>query len=470
MRRGSLQFKFGLSYILIIAAVLGVMNTYPLLVSQDMTFRAKQSTLQNSVSVMVSSLSGIDRLSAENVPDAMSASEATGISRILVVNDAGLVVYDSRETMDAVGRYAFYSEIVQALSGNDVFHCAYDGTSFKSRAASPVTYRNQTIGAVFAYEYDAEQAMLLRTLQTNLRTISLAVGAFVVLLSLVLSKMFTRSIEDVLAAIAHLREGAYGARAEVRGNDEIAEIAKEFNAMAARVQTNEDERRRFVSDASHELKTPLAGICLLTDSILQNEQMDSGTVREFLGDIREEAQRLSRITEHLLRLTRLDSNAVGAAERVLVAPVVERTVRMLSVIAQEKDVSLSCDIPRGCAVFATQDDLHEIVYNLMENAIKYNHAGGEVCVAACEDGNVCVITVEDNGVGIPEDDMERIFERFYRVDKMRSREAGGTGLGLSIVRDTARRRGGSVTAERREGGGTRFTVRLPLARGEGAGE
>ena len=245
MRRGSLQFKFGLSYILIILVVLGVMNTYPLLVSQDMTFRAKQSTLQSSVSVMVSSLSGIDRLSAENVSDAMSVSEATGISRILVVNDAGLVVYDSRETLDAVGRYAFYSEIVQALSGNDVFHCVYDGASFKSRAASPVTYRNQTIGAVFAYEYDAEQAMLLRTLQTNLRTISLAVGAFVVLLSLVLSKMFTRSIEDVLAAIARLREGAYGARAEVRGNDEIAEIAKEFNAMAARVQTNEDERRRF---------------------------------------------------------------------------------------------------------------------------------------------------------------------------------------------------------------------------------
>ncbi len=469
MRRGSLQFKFGLSYILIIVAVLGVMNTYPLLVSQDMTFRAKQSTLQSSVSVMVSSLSGIDRLSAENVSDAMSVSEATGISRILVVNDAGLVVYDSRETLDAVGRYAFYSEIVQALAGNDVFHCIYDGTSFKSRAASPVTYRNQTIGAVFAYEYDAEQAVLLRTLQTNLRTISLAVGAFVVLLSLVLSKMFTRSIEDVLAAIARLREGVYGARAEVRGNDEIAEIAKEFNAMAARVQTNEDERRRFVSDASHELKTPLAGICLLTDSILQNEQMDSATVREFLGDIREEAQRLSRITEHLLRLTRLDSNAVAAAEKVFVAPVAQRVVRMLGVIAGEKNVSLSCDIPDGYAVLAAQDDLHEIVYNLTENAIKYNHIGGEVRIAACREGGMCVLTVEDSGIGIPHEDMERIFERFYRVDKMRSREAGGTGLGLSIVRDTAQRRGGSVTAQRREGGGTRFTVRLPFA-GEEAGE
>ena len=469
MRRGSLQFKFGLSYILIIVAVLGVMNTYPLLVSQDMTFRAKQSTLQSSVSVMVSSLSGIDRLSAENVSDAMSVSEATGISRILVVNDAGLVVYDSRETLGAVGRYAFYSEIVQALAGNDAFHCVYDGTSFKSRAASPVTYRNQTIGAVFAYEYDAEQAVLLRTLQTNLRTISLAIGEFVALLSLALSKMFTRSIEDVLAAIARLREGAYGSRAEVRGNDEIAEIAKEFNTMASRIQTNEDERRRFVSDASHELKTPLAGICLLTDSILQNEQMDDATVREFLGDIREEAQRLSRITENLLRLTRLDSNAVGAAEKVFAAPVAERAVRMLSVIAKEKDVSISCDIPEECAVLATQDDLHEIVYNLTENAIKYNHTGGEVRIAARTVDDMCILTVEDNGVGIPQEDMERIFERFYRVDKMRSREAGGTGLGLSIVRDTARRRSGSVTAERREGGGTRFVVRLPIA-GEEADE
>ena len=142
---------------------------------------------------------------------------------------------------------------------------------------------------------------------------------------------------------------------------------------------------------------------------------------------------------------------------------------MLGVIAREKDVSLFCDIAEGCAVLATQDDLHEIVYNLTENAIKYNHAGGEVRIAARKDGGICVLTVEDNGVGIPEEDMERVFERFYRVDKMRSRAAGGTGLGLSIVRDTARRRGGSVTAQRRGGGGTRFTVRLPLAGEEADG-
>ena len=262
-------------------------------------------------------------------------------------------------------------------------------------------------------------------------------------------------------AIRKMREGSYSHRAEVGGNDEISELAAEFNDMADRLQTIEDARRRFVSDASHELKTPLAGIRLLSDSILQTQDMDAQTVREFVGDIEQESERLARITENLLRLTRLDSGLLPEAQRVDLSPVVARVARMLRLVAEEKKVDLSYEVRREGQTLASEDEIHEIIYNLTENAIKYNRPGGFVKLALAGDEDNCLLTVSDDGIGIPEEDMPRIFDRFYRVDKMRSRAAGGTGLGLSIAADTARRRGGSIEVRAREGGGTVFTVRLP---------
>ena len=189
--------------------------------------------------------------------------------------------------------------------------------------------------------------------------------------------------------------------------------------------------------------------------------MDERTVREFVGDIEQESERLARITENLLRLTRLDSGALSEAEIVDIAPVIARVVRMLRLVAAEKKVDLSYEIRREGKTLASEDELNEIIYNLTENAIKYNRPGGFVRVALAGDAETCLLTVSDNGIGIPQEDMPRIFDRFYRVDKMRSRAAGGTGLGLSIAADTARRRGGRIQVDAREGGGTVFTVRLP---------
>ena len=229
----------------------------------------------------------------------------------------------------------------------------------------------------------------------------------------------------------------------------------------------ERNRREFTANVSHELKTPLAGIRLLSDSILQTENMDAQTVREFVGDIEQESERLARITENLLRLTRLDSGIIEPAQSVAVAPVIERVVRMLRLVADEKRVELTYLVEREQSVRAGVDDLHQIIYNLTENAIKYNRPGGFVRVTLGGTEDECVLRVEDNGIGIPEEDMPRVFDRFYRVDKMRSRAAGGSGLGLSIVADTVRRRGGSIAVSARAGGGTCFTVRLPAVRREG---
>ena len=460
-----MQLKFGLSYIAVIAAVLLLLNTYPLLVSEDLVFRSKETTMQGSVSVMVYSLAGLDRLNQENVAAAMAVVEETGLSRVLVTDSAGQVLYDTRETLGAVGKYTFYSEIVQALEGCDVFSCSYRDGAFRSRAASPVLYQNRIIGSVYAYEYDTEQAELLEGLQSNLLKLSAGIAAAVVLLSFILSRMLTRKISALLTGIRKVREGAYEHRTHIPGRDEIAQIGEEFNSLTDRLQTTETLRRRFVSDASHELKTPLAAIRLLTDSILQTDNMDMETVRDFVTDIGSEAERLSRITEDLLRLTRLDSNQVDPPEVVEVAPVLEQVMRMMSLLAQEKGTELTCQTGGDCRVLATKGEVHQVIYNLTDNAVKYSGSHGSVRVELRRDGNDVVLTVADNGPGIPEEDLPRVFERFYRVDKARSRAAGGTGLGLSIVQDTVTKRGGTVSAANRPEGGAVFTVRWPAAEG-----
>ncbi len=467
MLRANLQTKFSMSYIVIIIAVLVLMNTYPLTASEDLVFRSKETTLKSSVSVMTTALTGLSELNEENVSSALTVAEETGVSRILVTDAAGLILYDTRETESALGRYAFYTEIVQALHGNDVFYAAFEDGAFRSRCAAPVIYRSQTIGAVYAYEYDTEQAALLRSLKNTLLRISGAVLVAVMLLSVLLSRVLTRRFGLLADAIRQMREGDYDRRASVSGHDEITDIAGEFNSLADRLQSTEEARRRFVADASHELKTPLAGIRLLSDSILQTEDMDRATVREFVGDIEQESERLTRITEDLLRLTKLDSGAVETAEPVDVAHVIERAVHMLNLVAEERSVELSCEIVREGVVLAREDEMHQVIYNLTENGIKYNRTGGFVHVRLAGDDETVVLTVEDDGIGIPAEDLPRIFDRFYRVDKMRSRAYGGTGLGLAIVSDTVRRRGGSVTAAAREGGGSVFTVKMPRARTEG---
>ena len=453
----------------ILLIVLVLMNTYPLLVSEDLVFRAKHTALQASASAINTAVAGLEELTEENVAQAMEAVEIDGVSRAVVTDENGLALYDTREVGSAAGYYVFYTELVQALRGYSAVYSVYEEGAFRSSAAQPVLYRNQIIGAVYVYDYDTQQASLLKDLQNNLMRISVGIAILVVCVSLAFSRGLTRRLDSLLTAIRGVREGAYNQRAVLSGHDEYTQIAGEFNDLVDRLQETENARRRFVSDASHELKTPLAAIRLLTDSILQNENIDGATVREFVSDIGQEAERLSRITEDLLRLTRLDSGVAETPERVEISPVLERVVKMLRPVADEKDVSIVTACSDGAAAAATPGEIHQILYNIMENAVKYNRRGGFVRVSVDMGEETSTITVEDNGIGIPAEDLPRVFERFYRVDKARSRAAGGTGLGLSIVRDTVSRRGGVVRAEGAPGGGTRFIVTLPCRLGEEEG-
>ncbi len=454
--------KIAFSYMSIILFVLVLLNTYPVYVSQTFVYRYKQNSIGAQASLMTATLSGLDELTSENVSRGMAVLDSQGAYRVIVVNDAGLIVYDNSASYSTEGRYAMQSEIIKALSGRDVFRSQLIEHSFESRLAIPVMSQGRVIGAVYLYDYDPTQAAMLSGLRSNLSTFSVVITVVFILLSIFISMALTRRITGLMHAIRAVRNGDYSQKAPIKGRDELSQVAGQFNDLSDILYKTEKLRQQFVSDASHELKTPLASIRLLADSILQTDDMDIGTIREFMADIGQEIDRLGRMTEKLMLLTRLESSHEPPSGMLDPVAVILRAVHMLDLLAQAAEVKLRCELSEGCQIHGSEDDLYQIVYNLIENAIKYNHPGGTVRILCYPWEDFILLEVDDTGVGIPEEDLPRVFERFYRVDKARSREAGGTGLGLSIVSQTIERMGGTVQVESVYGKGTSFRVLFPL--------
>lgn len=457
----SIQAKYAVTYTVVIVAVLLLLNTYPVLAAQDMIFESKKAALQNQTAVAASALAGLGDLTSEGVEQVMSQLDDMGLTRILVTDQAGMILYDTLEQGGTLYQYALIRGVGDALNGNTMFYSEYAEGQFRSRASSPIVYRSMNIGSVYLYEEDTTQATLLQGIRSTLIYLSAAIVVLVLFVSLIFSRALTLRMNILLRAIEIVRAGNYSHRVQLKGNDEMARLAGEFDQLTDRLQTTEEIRRRFVSDASHELKTPLASICLLSDSILQNEGIDMETTREFVTDIGEQANRLTRISERLLTLTRLDAEYKQERVPVEIGTVVERVRHMLEPLAQANAITIESSWQENCVVLSTEDDLYHVIFNLMENAIKYNRVNGKVMVSVLREGSDVVLVVEDTGVGIPEEDVDKVFERFYRVDKARSRAAGGTGLGLAIVRDMVRQYDGTVSVRRREPEGTCFAVRLP---------
>lgn len=457
----NIQLQFALSYLVIISIVLLLLNTYPLLASQNLVFQSKQSILTEA-RMIASNLAELETLEGDGVKQVMTLVGDSSLTRIVVTDTDAKILYDTQET-GKKRKYALFQELIQALDGQDVFHASFQDNAFRCEAAVPVTYCNTTIGAVYLYEYDAEQAEILLGLQSNLRNITLLVCVFAVLVSVFLSRMVTYRMNNLLAAIRTFQEGNYTHRIQIKGKDQLAKMADEFNHLSERIQETEELRRRFVADASHELKTPLTSIRLLSDSILQDPSMDPELTREFVTDIGREAERLARITEGLLSLARLDRGIQEQRETIDVSAQIRYAIHLLLPLAENRGIVIHSELTSGCLVQISADDMSHIANNLIENAIKYNVPDGSVWVRLSIDHEDVVFTVEDTGIGIPAEDREKVFDRFYRVDKARSREAGGTGLGLSIVHDIVLRAGGSIRLEESPGGGSCFQVTLPLA-------
>lgn len=440
------------------------MNTYFLMASRDMILSSNEAVALGQAQFIASHLEEIfDSLSIydeDRIVDVMAQLDVAVVTYVVITDAYGRVVYAPEGRALAAD---FPTESInRALDSYDVEFSSFSEGSFFVSAFTPIISQGTIIGVVYVHDEDPIQGELFVEMQSTLRNISIGVVIFSIVAVVLLLWSLMRRVKLIVEAIKQVREGQYSYRIEISGSDELALLGDEFNSLTDRLRETDEVRRRFVADASHELKTPLASIRLLSDSILQNEDIDRETVKEFVGDIGMEAERLSRTTDRLMTLTRLDSRIPEEYARVDMKEAIESTLRMLRPLAQSRGLDLSVELGDGCFVRATDDAVHAIVYNLIENAIKYNKPDGNVDVRLTVEGSVVQVMVDDRGVGIPDEDLPYIFDRFYRVDKARSREAGGSGLGLAIVRDAVRELHGDVEVSNRAGGGVSFKVRFDL--------
>lgn len=453
--------RYAFMYILITSVVLLFLNVYAGSTIESLTFRSKQVTLKEKINLTSSGLSELEELNNDSVRQVLGQLGNLNATRILVTDENGRIIYDKLKNGSAEGKYALLPEIVKALAGYDVTYSSYAAGALESRAAAPILHRGRLMGSVYLMEYDnTSQGPLIFALRKNIFWISVVLELAVVLFSLIFSEIFSYRLRKIFDSIRIIREGDYSHKMKVKGHDELTTLSEEFNDLTERLQASEERRRQFVSDASHELKTPLASIKLLSDSILQND-MDQDTIREFVGDIGGEADRLTRMSQKLLSLTKMDAGQEDDREVADVRETAERVLRMLTPVAQLRDVCMENHVPEKTQVLILEDDLYQILFNLAENGIKYNKQGGLLRISASSYGDDVEIRVEDTGVGIPEEAAPHVFDRFYRVDKARSRQAGGSGLGLSIVHDMVARNYGTIAMHSQPGVGTEFTVTLP---------
>ncbi len=446
-------------YVAITLVVLLFLNVYCSETSQLLFYQSKEASMIEKCLLAASEMSSLDVLNNSAVADAISQMDSLMNTRLIVTDTYGAIIYDSAGGASN-GTYALFPEIVYALSGYDVFTSRYSDGVICSQAAAPIMNYGIQNGCVYMMEYDANQGALIRTLQRNILTITLILEIVVILFSLTFSSAFSARMRKIMASMRIIREGDYSHKVDMGGHDELTVLGDEFNDLTERLQTSENKRRQFVSDASHELKTPLASIKLLSDSILQNE-MDMDTVREFVEDIGKEADRLNRMSQKLLSLSRIETQEDGDCEIIYMAPTVERVVRMLTAIAQANGITIVSNVTDDCPILILEDDLYQIAFNLAENGIKYNTPGGKLTLSLYRSDDNAILEVSDTGVGIPQEALGHVFERFYRVDKARSRKSGGSGLGLSIVRSLVERNGGVITVSSCPGQGTTFTVCFP---------
>ncbi|MBP3700350.1 MAG: HAMP domain-containing protein, partial [Lachnospiraceae bacterium] len=284
----------------------------------------------------------------------------------------------------------------------------------------------------------------------------------VVAAGLYFSALSVRPLKKVVRAIDNSSRDSVGGDILVDDCAETQQISEAYNRMLDRLRTLDESRQQFVSNVSHELKTPITSIRVLADSLLAQEGVPVELYREFMSDISAEIDRESQIIDDLLTLVRMDKAAAELnISEVNINEMLEAILKRLRPLAMKRNVELLLESFRPVAADADEVKLNLAITNLVENAIKYNIDNGWVRVSLNADHQFFYIKVEDSGIGIPQQEWDHIFERFYRVDKARSRATGGTGLGLAITKNIIVLHHGAIRVNSVEGEGTTFTVRIP---------
>jgi len=289
---------------------------------------------------------------------------------------------------------------------------------------------------------------------------ALAAGSLSILMVQVLARGMTSPLREMASATRAMAQGDYGRRVTSTSRDEVGELARAFNAMAAELAETDRMRRDLVANVSHELRTPITALQAGLENLVDGVEPPGP---EQLRTMLKQAERLGRLVTQLLDLSRLESGAIPLQRsNFKVLPVLEDAADESRLHAPHVQVSVSVDDPELSAD-GDPERVHQVVANLLENAIRHSPAGGRVEVRARPDRGRVAIEVLDEGPGIPEEEASRVFERFYRADTARSSSAGGAGLGLAIARWIVDLHGGDIRAERRTPTGCRMVVLLPGA-------
>lgn len=309
-------------------------------------------------------------------------------------------------------------------------------------------------------EYIQKTKDILRSKSLMLQTVMLIV---VFLASILISGMLVRPFEVLSRDIREVKEGYSNEPISAPRYLETMHIADAFNNVLGRMNALDQSRQEFVANVSHELKTPMTSMKVLAASLLSEENVDPAVYREFLEDIDSEIDRENKIISDLLALVKEDRTNIDLeVTETDINELAETVMKRMRPIAEIADIAMTLINRREVRAEVDSTRISLVLTNLIENAIKYNREHGEVTVTVDADEEYFMLSVADNGIGIPEEDQARIFERFFRVDKSRSREIGGTGLGLSITKSAILRHRGTISVESKEGEGTTFTVRIPL--------
>ena len=285
-----------------------------------------------------------------------------------------------------------------------------------------------------------------------------------VFLGYILATVLVKPLARVTKSIEDLTDGYQNDEISVPDYTETELITDAFNKMLARMKVLDESRSEFVSNVSHELKTPMTSMKVLADSLVGQQGVPEELYQEFLQDITAEIDRENRIITDLLSLVKMDKKTADLSiQHMDINQLLEDILKRLRPIADKRSIDLILDSFRPVEADVDEIKFTSAISNLVENAIKYNVDDGWVRVSIDADHKYFYVTVADSGMGIPEDSLERSFERFYRVDKSHSREIGGTGLGLAITRSTIAMHHGVIKVFSREGEGTTFSVRIPLS-------
>ena len=400
-----------------------------------------------------------------------AASELGG--RLLIVDLDGKVQLDTFSQLD--GTRLVLPEVAQVIAGEEthaygihplteISPAAQDAAEeYAALCAASMTHQGHTIGALVLSTPVTELRNAILHVEEQLLTVFMVVAGVALIAALVFSSIITRPVAALTRAIRRMGRGDLSARVKVRATGELKELADSYNAMAEQIEHFDLSRSQFVSNASHELKTPLATMKILLENLIYQPDMPAELRAEFMQDMNHEIDRLTGIITDLLTLTQMDSHESGLhMAEIDLSALTEETIHTLLPAAEKAGLTMTGDIAPDIRLQGDQSKLSQVIYNLTDNAIKYTPEGGCIDVTLETQGKEAVLTVADTGIGIPQGDLTHIFDRFYRVDKARSRATGGTGLGLSIVRQMVQLHGGTIDVDSAPEKGSVFTVTLPL--------